>query len=64
MCAEHVAVFAVWQRQTAAVTSDIITGAHWPFLGGSVPRCALGNNLGRWDGEFEEEQTPPFPKKP
>lgn len=36
-----------WQRQTTAVTSDIIVGVHWPSWGGSLPRCALGNNMDR-----------------
>lgn len=56
---EHVAVFPEWQHQTAAVTSDIITGANWPFFGGSVPRCALVNNLGRWYCETQVQQRLP-----
>lgn len=28
-----------------------------------MPQCALGNSLGRRFGQYEEEQTLPFPKK-
>lgn len=28
-----------------------------------MPRCAMGNSLSRWDGEFGEEETLPSPEK-
>lgn len=49
VCFDHVAVFALWQHQTAAVTSDIITGVSWPFLDGSMPQSS-GKQL--WQMEW------------
>lgn len=48
VCSGHVAVSVLWQHQTAAVTSDIITGVGWIlFLDGSLPQSTLGSDV--WD---------------